>query len=112
MRRCLAALIGAVGASLTLLPLAIGLILIIVQDSATLLAQILVGVGVAVPAAYRVLILWLVGSKGFSLGKLILGLRVTRSSRAGGIGFLRSLGRWALYALKIGRASCRDGGQD
>lgn len=99
LKRFLAALIDAVIASLTLLPLAIGLILIIVQDSATLLAQILVGVGVAVPAAYRVLILWLVGSKGFSLGKLILGLRVTRSSRAGGIGFLRSLGRWALYAL-------------
>lgn len=99
LKRFLAALIDAVIATLTLLPLAIGLTLIVVQDSATLLAQILVGVGVAVPAAYRVLFLWLVGSKGFSLGKLILGLRVTRSSRAGGLGILRSLGRWVLYSL-------------
>lgn len=99
LKRFLAALIDSVIVSLTMLPLVIGLILMIVQESATLLAQILIGVGAAVPAAYTVLILWLVGSKGFSLGKLFLGLRVTRTSRAGSIGFLRSLGRWALYSL-------------
>lgn len=98
LKRFLAALIDAVIASLTTLPLLIGLILIITQESATLLAQILVGLGAAIPAAYTVLIIWLVGAKGFSLGKLIMGLRVTRFREAGSIGVLRSLGRWILYA--------------
>src|SRR5690625_7919064 len=67
LKRFLAALIDAVIASLTLLPLAVGLILIIVQDSATLLAQILVRVGLAVPDACRVVHRWWVGVEGFSV---------------------------------------------
>lgn len=99
LKRFLAALIDAVIASLTTLPLIIGLLLILTQESVTLLAQILVGLGVAIRAGYWVLIIWLVGAKGFSLGKLILGLRVARFSEAGSIGVLRSLGRWLLYTV-------------
>ncbi|WP_087483427.1 RDD family protein [Brachybacterium massiliense] len=99
LKRFLAALVDSVLVSLVTLPLLIGSMMLLLSESIGLLPQILIGVGVALPAAYTVLIIWLVGAKGFSIGKLILGLRVTRYSAAGPIGFVRSLGRWFLYGL-------------
>lgn len=99
LKRLLAALVDSVLVSLVTLPLLIGALMLLLSESIGLLPQILIGVGVALPAAYTVLIIWLVGAKGFSIGKLILGLRVTRYSAAGPIGFVRSLGRWFLYGL-------------
>ncbi len=98
-KRFLAALLDGVIASILLLPLMIGVTLIMVEGEAKLLAQILMGVGAMLPAAYTVLMIWLVGAKGFTLGKAALGLRVTRTSEGGKIGFLRSLGRWAVYNI-------------
>lgn len=99
LKRLLAAVIDTVIGTIVMVPMIIGVTLILVQDKAGLLAQILVGVGAAVPAAYTVVMWWLVGAKGFTLGKLIMGLRVTRTEQGGPIGFGRSLGRWALYGV-------------
>jgi len=99
LKRFLAALVDAVIGSLVMVPLLIGLILVLTSEEIGLLPQILIGVGTALPAAYTVLIIWLSGAKGFSLGKLILGLRITRVSAGGPLGFLRALGRWVLYGL-------------
>ncbi|APX32513.1 hypothetical protein BH708_07005 [Brachybacterium sp. P6-10-X1] len=98
LKRLVAALIDGVIASLTTIPLAIGIVLL-VQDPGAVLPYILLGVGVALPLAYSILMIWLSGSKGFTLGKLIMGLRITRTSAGGGIGFLRALGRWVLYGI-------------
>lgn len=99
-KRVAAAIIDALIMSLTTIPLLIGLVMVLAQGAdASLLAQILVGIGVAVPAAVTVLLIWLQGSKGVYPGKLIMGLRVTSHSAGGGIGFVRSLGRWFLYGL-------------
>lgn len=99
LKRFLAALLDGVIATLVMIPLTIGLILVLTQETVSLLATILVGVGAALPAAYTVLMIWLHGAKGFTLGKLIMGLRTTRLSQAGPIGLLRSLGRWFLYGI-------------
>lgn len=99
LKRLLAALIDGVIATVVLVPLTIGLVLAITQDTVGVLASVLVGVGAALPAAYTVLMIWLQGAKGFTLGKLIMGLRTTRLTEAGPIGLLRSLGRWFLYGL-------------
>lgn len=99
VKRLVAALIDGVIATVVLIPLIIGIVLLVVQDPITLLPQILVGVGVALPAAYTVLMIWLSGAKGITIGKVILGLRITRFSQGGPLGFLRALGRWALYAI-------------
>ncbi|ASK64991.1 hypothetical protein CFK39_03160 [Brachybacterium avium] len=99
LKRLLAALIDAVIGALTVAPLVVGVILMISSGTAGALPLILVGVGVALPLAYTLLMVWLVGAKGFTLGKLILGLRVTRESEGGPLGFLRSAGRWVLYGL-------------
>ncbi|MFC7456578.1 RDD family protein [Brachybacterium sp. GCM10030267] len=99
LKRFLAALIDAAIALVVLVPFLIGVILLLIQDPITLLPQILIGVGAALPAAYAVLMIWLSGAKGISLGKLILGLRITRYSEGGPIGFLRALGRWFLYGI-------------
>ncbi|WP_106507201.1 RDD family protein [Brachybacterium timonense] len=99
LKRLLAAVIDTVIGTIVMVPMTIGITLILVQDKAGLLAQILVGVGAAVPAAYTVVMWWLLGAKGFTLGKLIMGLRVTRTEQGGPIGFGRSLGRWALYGV-------------
>src|SRR5699024_8728077 len=64
-----------------------------------LLPYILIGVGVALPAAYVVLMIWLSGAKGFTVGKLVLGLRITRGSQGGPLGVVRALGRWFLYGV-------------
>lgn len=99
LKRFLAALVDGVIATVVLVPLTIGLVLAITQDTVSVLASVLVGVGAALPAAYTVLMIWLQGAKGFTLGKLILGLRTTRLTEGGPIGLLRSLGRWFLYGL-------------
>lgn len=99
LKRFLAALVDGVIATVILIPLTIGLILAITQDTVGLLASILVGVGAPLPGAYAVLMIWLQGAKGFTLGKLIFGLRTTRLTEGGPIGLLRSLGRWFLYGL-------------
>ncbi|MGP9747156.1 RDD family protein [Brachybacterium sp. AOP29-B2-41] len=99
LRRFLAALVDSVIGTLVAVPLTLGMILILTSDTIGLLPQILVGVGVALPVAYTVLMIWLAGSKGFTLGKLILGLRITKDGVGGPIGFVRALGRWALYGI-------------
>jgi uncharacterized RDD family membrane protein YckC len=99
LKRFLAALIDSVLASLVSVPFLVGAGLLLFSEDPGLLAQILIGVGVALPLAYHLVMVWLVGAKGFTIGKLILGLRVTRTSQGGPLGFLRSLGRWALYGL-------------
>ena len=86
-------------ATLVTVPFLIGFILIITSQSASTTSMILIGVGTALPAAYHLVMIWLVGAKGFTLGKLILGLRVTRLSEGGALSFVRALGRWAVYAL-------------
>ncbi|WP_345742688.1 RDD family protein [Brachybacterium paraconglomeratum] len=99
LKRFLAALIDTVIATLVTVPFLIGFILIVTSQSASTTSMILIGVGTALPAAYHLVMIWLVGAKGFTLGKLILGLRVTRLSEGGALGFVRALGRWAVYAL-------------
>lgn len=97
--RFLAALIDAVIAALVTVPLLIGLGLVLTAETVGALPLILIGVGTALPVAYTLLIIWLVGAKGFSLGKLMLGLRVADTAKGGRLGFLRSLGRWLIYGL-------------
>lgn len=99
LKRFLAALIDTVIATLVTVPFLIGFILIVTSQSASTTSMILIGVGTALPAAYHLVMIWLVGAKGFTLGKLILGLRVTRLSEGGALGFVRALGRRAVYAL-------------
>ena len=99
LKRFLAALIDSVIELVVLVPLIVGVSLVIASGKGGTLPMILIGVGTALPLAYTLLMIWLVGAKGFTLGKLILGLRVTRMSQAGPIGFLRALGRWALYRV-------------
>ncbi|MDN6303889.1 MAG: RDD family protein, partial [Brachybacterium sp.] len=99
VKRLLAALIDSVIATLVLVPQIVGWILLATAEEIGLLPLVLIGVGVALPLAYVLLMIWLVGAKGFTLGKLILGLRVTRASEEGPIGFLRSAGRWVLFGL-------------
>ena len=97
--RFLAALIDSVIATVVLVPQLVGWILVATAEQIGVLPLVLVGVGVALPLAYALLMIWLVGAKGFTLGKLMLGLRITRSSAGGAIGVLRSAGRWVLYGL-------------
>ncbi|WP_422115153.1 RDD family protein [Brachybacterium sp. UNK5269] len=99
LKRFLAAVIDAVIGTLVTVPLAIGLALVLTAETVGPLPLILIGVGTALPVAYVLLIIWLVGAKGFSLGKLILGLRVADTAKGGRLGFLRSLGRWLIYGL-------------
>jgi uncharacterized RDD family membrane protein YckC len=99
LKRFLAALIDSVIASVVTVPLLVGVSLLLFSENPGLLPQILVGVGVAVPLAYHLVMIWLVGAKGFTLGKLALGLRVTRGAESGPLGFVRALGRWFLYGL-------------
>ena len=99
LKRFLAALIDSVISSVVSVPLLVGVSLLLFSEDPGLLPQILVGVGVAVPLAYHLVMIWLVGSKGFTLGKLALGLRVTRGAEGGPLGFVRALGRWFLYGL-------------
>lgn len=98
-KRVLAAIVDGVLESVIMAPLLVGLGLILFSQSGSTLAAVLTGVGVAVPVAYAVVMIWLQGAKGFTLGKLALGLRTTRLSAGGGIGFVRSLGRGVLYHL-------------
>lgn len=99
LKRLLAALIDSAIEMVVLVPLIVGVSLVIASEKGGTLSMILIGVGTALPLAYTLLMIWLVGSKGFTLGKLILGLRVTRMSQGGPIGFLRALGRWVLYRV-------------
>lgn len=98
-KRALAALIDAVISTITTVPLVIGVLMVIGSESPSLTAQILVGVGVALPLACAIVLIWLQGAKGFLPGKLLMRLRVTRFAAGGPIGFARSLGRWLLYGL-------------
>ena len=97
--RLLAALIDSVIATLVLVPQLVGWILVATAEEIGVLPLVLIGVGVALPLAYALLLIWLVGAKGFTLGKLMLGLRITRASEGGAIGVLRSAGRWVLFGF-------------
>ncbi|MCW1806608.1 RDD family protein [Brachybacterium squillarum] len=98
-KRLLAAIVDGVIHGVVLVPLIIGIVLIATQESPGTLAAVLTGIGVALPVAYAVVIIWLHGAKGFTPGKLALGLRTARVSEGGRLGFLRSLGRAVLYRL-------------
>ena len=99
LKRVLAAIIDGVISSIAIVPLTVAVILIVTSGKATLLAQILIGVGAALPLAIAIVMIWLQGAKGFTVGKLIVGLRTTRFSQDGPIGFLRSLGRQFIFGL-------------
>lgn len=99
LKRALASIIDSVLAVIVMVPLVIGVILLTTQDAPGLLAQILMGVGAALPVALGIVMLWLQGAKGFTIGKLLLGLRTARWSQERPIGFLRALGRNVLYGL-------------
>jgi len=98
-KRLVAAIVDSVIHGIVAIPLMIGSILLVAQQEATLLAQILIGIGVALPTAYVVVLLWLQGAKGFTPGKLIAGLRTVRLSTGKPIGFLRALGRAVVYGV-------------
>lgn len=99
VKRLVAALLDGVIATVLLIPLFVAIALLFVQDPITLFPQILSGIGVVIPAAYALLVVWLTGAKGFSFGKLIMGLRIARTSDGTRIGFLRAAGRWVLYGV-------------
>lgn len=99
VKRLLAALVDAVIATLVVVPQIIGWVLLVTSEEIGVLPFILIGVGVALPLAYTLLIIWLSGSKGFTVGKLIFGLRITRGAEGGPIGFLRAAGRWLLFGI-------------
>lgn len=99
LKRFLAGLLDAVIEGAVAVPLIAGAALALTSDGTALLPYVLIGAGVALPIAYIVLLIWLVGAKGFSLGMLILGLRVARAGEGGRLGFARSLGRWFLFGL-------------
>ncbi|MEE1649511.1 RDD family protein [Brachybacterium sp. J144] len=99
VKRLLAAVIDGVVAGLVTVPMTVGVILLLTQESASLLAQILMGVGAALPVAYALVMVWLTGSKGFTVGKLVMGLRIVRESTGGPLGFVRALGRWVVYGV-------------
>ncbi|UVY82357.1 RDD family protein [Brachybacterium sp. NBEC-018] len=98
-KRLLAAIVDGVIHGVVLVPLIIGIVLIATQESPGTLAAVLTGIGVALPVAYAVVIIWLHGAKGFTPGKLALGLRTARVTEGGRLGFVRSLGRAVLYRL-------------
>lgn len=99
VKRLAAAVIDGVIATVLLIPLIVAIVLLAIQDPITLFTQILSGFSVALLAAYTLLVVWLTGAKGFSFGKLIMGLRIARTSNGTGIGFLRAAGRWVLYGI-------------
>lgn len=98
-KRLVAALLDGVITMVLLIPLIVAIVLLFVQDPITLFTQILSGVSVVILAGYTLLVVWLTGAKGFSFGKLIMGLRIARTSDGTGIGFLRAAGRWVLYGI-------------
>lgn len=97
--RLLAALVDGVLATLMTIPFLVGIILVIRTGEGGALPLTLVGVGVVLPLAYALVMIWLSGAKGFTLGKLALGLRITRYSAGGPLGFVRALGRWVVYGV-------------
>ncbi|WP_193636362.1 RDD family protein [Brachybacterium subflavum] len=97
-KRVLAFIIDGVVAGIAALPLWIGAILLALQIHQTL-ATILTGLGAALPIAYALVIVWLQGSRGFTLGGLIMGLRVVREDTGAPLGFGRSLARYVVLAL-------------
>ncbi|MGP5639377.1 RDD family protein [Brachybacterium tyrofermentans] len=99
VKRLVAALIDGVIVMVLLIPMIVAIVLLAVQDPITLFTQILSGISVVIPVAYTLLVIWLTGAKGFSFGKLIMGLRIARTHDGKGIGFLRAAGRWVLYSI-------------
>lgn len=99
LQRIGAALIDGAIATVLGLPLAVGLVLLTASGGATLLVQILIGLGTAVVVALAIVVIWLQGSKALTPGKAALGLRTVRLSTGRPIGFLRSLGRHLLLAI-------------
>ncbi|WP_240613449.1 RDD family protein [Brachybacterium endophyticum] len=95
-KRILAYLIDGVASLLIALPLWIGVILVAFRTAPTA-ATILCGVGVALPLAYALVVIWLQGSKGFTPGTFILGLRVVREDTSQPLGFVRALGRYLVF---------------
>jgi uncharacterized RDD family membrane protein YckC len=98
-RRVLAFIIDGVVGGITALPLWIGAILLAFSPSHPMLATILCGIGVALPIAYALVIVWLQGSRGYTLGDLIMGLRVVREDTGAPLGFGRSLARYVVLGV-------------
>ncbi|MGY5765858.1 RDD family protein [Brachybacterium sp. DNPG3] len=99
LKRLLAAIVDGVVLGILELPLTIAVVLLILNGEATTTVLVLVGIGVALPLAFVILTVCLQGLKGFTLGKLALGLRTTRQGEGGPIGVLRALGRAVLLGI-------------
>lgn len=100
-KRLIAWLIDCAISGLVAIPLTIGAILISVKHHASLLAQILVGIGVVLPLLYLLVLVWMEGTKGSTPGKLAMGLRTVRHSKGGTIGLGGALGRAVLLGLPV-----------
>ncbi|MFC0676127.1 RDD family protein [Brachybacterium hainanense] len=98
-KRLVAAIVDGIISSILMVPWTIGISILAVQGQATTLSLVLIGVGAALPVAYAIVLLWLHGSKGFTPGKLMMGLRTVRLSTGGPIGFLRALGRAVVFGI-------------
>lgn len=96
-----AALLDGVVTSLVGIPLFIGVLLLALNGEATLLTQILIGVGVVLQVAVWLVLVWLQGSRALTPGKALLGLRTVRWSTGRPIGFLRALGRSVLLSIPL-----------
>lgn len=97
--RFLAYLLDAVIALVVSIPLVVGLLMALLREEIGVLPLVLIGIGTALPMAYGLLIVWLVGAKGVTVGWKAAGLRMVREEIAGPLGFWRSLGRTALFGL-------------
>lgn len=99
VKRLLAALIDGVLATLMTVPFIVGIGIIARTGEGGALPLTLVGVGAVLPLVFALIMIWLSGAKGLTLGKLALGLRITRHSAGGPIGFVRALGRWVIFGV-------------
>lgn len=96
-----ASILDALISALVSVPLLIGVVLIVLHDGATLLAQILIGVGAALLVAYGLVLLWLHGGRALTPGKAALGLRTVGLRTGRPIGILRALGRQILLGIPL-----------
>jgi len=99
--RLVAWLLDAVVLGVLTVPFLIGLVLIVVQDGAGILAQVLVGLGVVLVAAAAIATVWLEGARALTPGQAALGLRTVRARTGRPLGFGRALGRAVLRGIPL-----------
>jgi uncharacterized RDD family membrane protein YckC len=94
-----ASIIDGLACGIIALPLWIGIGLLLARSSPTT-AAVLCGAGVSLSLAGALIVVRLQGSRGVTLGTLIMGLRVVREDSGTPLGPARSLARWiALWTL-------------